>query len=194
MQDSSDEPQHYFPTHPAYLIPVEIKDMDPVIYGEKGHRGVFTTSDIPKGTKEIWVWTDRVIAIHHNELDAYIEKNFVNGNEKDIQIFLRQGFVLPPSTPEEGEEQQEDSSNKGKEDDYFYSNPTDAGRFVNHSNEPNIGMDGALRDISAGEELVMGYSYHGNPIWYQNICSKYNVLTEAQVVQKVGNKIINSTK
>ena len=183
MQDRSDEPQHIFPTHPAFLVPVEIKDADPVIYGETGHKGVFTTSDIPKGKKDIWVWTDRVIAIHHNKLDAYIEKNFGNDNKKNIQIFLRQGFILPQSSPEEGEKQ-EDSSTKGKEDHYFYSNPTDAGRFTNHSNEPNIGMDGALRDISAGEELFMDYSFHSNPIWYQNICSKYDVLTEAQVVQK----------
>ena len=93
MQDRSDEPQHIFPTHPAFLVPVEIKDADPVIYGETGHKGVFTTSDIPKGKKDIWVWTDRVIAIHHNELDAYIEKNFGNDNKKNIQIFLRQGFI-----------------------------------------------------------------------------------------------------
>mmetsp|Transcript_43651 Transcript_43651/g.50309 ORF Transcript_43651/g.50309 Transcript_43651/m.50309 type:complete len:101 (+) Transcript_43651:263-565(+) len=73
-----------------------------------------------------------------------------------------------------------------KEEDFFYANPTDAGRFVNHSNTPNIGGpdNATLRNIEPGEELVMDYSQRGNPKWYQTICSKYNVETEADIVQK----------
>ena len=66
-------------------------------------------------------------------------------------------------------------------DDYFHSNPTDSGRLTNHSVDPNTGPDGSLRDILPGEELTMDYSFHGNPVWYQTICAKYEELTEAQV-------------
>mmetsp|Transcript_43655 Transcript_43655/g.50312 ORF Transcript_43655/g.50312 Transcript_43655/m.50312 type:complete len:183 (+) Transcript_43655:15-563(+) len=97
-EDDDETLQHYFPTHPPFLCPVEIKDTDPDVYGE-GHKGVFSVEKIPKDT-EIWVWTERIIKIHHTELNAYIEKNF-NGRNKmhDIQLFLRQGFVFPPLLP-----------------------------------------------------------------------------------------------
>ena len=42
-------------------------------------------------------------------------------------------------------------------------NPRDAGRFINHSSSPNLGFEGALRDISEGEEVVMDYNQHGDP-------------------------------
>ncbi|GMI11179.1 hypothetical protein TrVE_jg4507 [Triparma verrucosa] len=73
----------------------------------------------------------------------------------DAQTFLRQGFVLPDNP------------------DCFHSNPEDAGRFVNHSEHFNVGMNGALRDIKAGEELTMDYNFHGNPEWYRQICRQY---------------------
>ena len=88
-------------------------------------------------------------------------------------MFLGQGFVLSPS-----------KSGTGKEDHYFYSNPNDAGRFMNHSNSPNCGPDGTLRDIQPGEEMTMDYAFHGDPQWYQDICAKYGVLTEAQVARQ----------
>ena len=68
--------------------------------------------------------------------------------------------------------------------DSLNSNPSDAGRFMNHSNTPNCGPDGALRDIEIGEELTMNYNFHGNPQWYIDICDKYGVLTERQVAEK----------
>jgi SET domain-containing protein len=165
---------HHFPTLPAFVCPVEIRETPQ--YGP-GHKGVFALESIPKGTK-FWIWTERVKAIHHCDLESYIAREF-GDDTNAIQVFLRQGFVLPPS-----KDDKETSSGTGKEDDYFYSNPNDAGRFMNHSNDPNCGPDGTLRDISPGEEMTMDYSFHGNPDWYQSICVRYNVETEAQVAEK----------
>lgn len=162
---------HQFPTLPAFVCPVVVKDADQ--YGN-GHKGVFALSLIPSGTK-FWVWTERVKSIHHTELEDYIAKHI--GREEvnldDIKLFLRQGFVLPPS-----------DKGTGQEDQYFYSNPTDAGRFMNHSSNANCGPDGALRYIQPGEEMTMDYSFHGDPAWYQDICKKYGVMTERQVAKE----------
>jgi len=145
---------------------------------------VFSTAFIAKGT-HIWAWTRRVNQIHHTKLETYIKDHFFTNDDDDddthahahanekaqvenislIQVFLRQGFVLPNN------------------DAFFNSNPTDAGRFMNHSNEPTCGPDGALRDIEAGEELTMCYSFHGNPQWYQDICIKYGVLSETDIYE-----------
>lgn len=147
-----------FPTEPAFLVPVVIKNTPQ--YGS-GHKGVFAAAPIPKGTK-FWTWTDRIIAIPSTKIQDYIDTNF-HDNKQAIQTFLRQGFVLPDNNS------------------VFYSNPTDAGRFMNHSSTPNCGPDGTLRDIQKGEELTMNYGFHGNPSWYQDICRKYNVRTEAEI-------------
>lgn len=170
FEDGSKE-IHNFPTHPAFVCPVEIKETKQ--YGED-HKGVFALAKIPEGTK-FWVWTERVQAIHHENLEEYIDKYVREKNNPlhAVQQFLRQGFVLPPS-----------STGNGNEDDFFYSNPTDAGRFMNHSDDPNCGPDGTLRDILPGEEMTMDYSFHGDPQWYQNICAKYGVRTEAQVAKQ----------
>eukprot|EP00536_Pseudo-nitzschia_multiseries_P018146 jgi/Psemu1/264715/estExt_Genewise1Plus.C_21970014 len=165
----------HFPTCPAYLVPVEIKETPQ--YG-KGHKGVFATEPIAKGTK-MWVWTDRVTSIHHDDLEDYIATNFGTNLDK-IRVFLQQGFVLPPSSSEtlgSGSS----SGNSNSDDDFFHSNPTDSGRLTNHSSVPNTGPEGALRDILPGEELTIDYSFHGNPEWYRTICAKYGVETEAQV-------------
>ena len=168
---------------PAFLVPVVIRETPQ--YGEDDNqKGVFAKTDIPAGTK-MWVWTDRVISIHHQQLEHYIATNF-GTRTNDIQLFLRQGFVLPKSSTsasmKHGTGSSSSSSNDavGEGDDYFHSNPTDCGRFTNHSKTPNMGPD-ALRDIVAGEELTMDYSFHGNPEWYQTLCARYDVLTEAQI-------------
>lgn len=171
FEDASQEEIYHFPTLPAFVCPVEVKEAKQ--YGE-GHKGVFALSLIPKGTK-FWVWTQRVQSIHHTELENYIANHFGNAqdNLEEIQVFLRQGFVLPPN--DEG---------TGKEDHYFYTNPSDAGRFMNHCTNANCGPDGATRDIQPGEEMCMDYSFHGDPKWYQDICKKYGVLTERQIAKK----------
>jgi SET domain-containing protein len=155
-----------FPTHPAFVVPVEVREVPSL---GKGHMGVFATVQIPKGT-QFWVWTDRITQIHHSELKDYIDTHFADDLEQ-TQVFLRQGFVLPST------------ADKPDKDAYFYSNPTDAGRFMNHSSKANCGPDGTTRDVDAGEELTMDYSFHGNPQWYMDICHSYGVLTEAQVAE-----------
>lgn len=183
--NGSDEDDTYlFPTLPAFLWPVEIRETPSI---GPDHKGVFALVDIPADIK-FWIWTNRVHQIHKDDLHHYIEQNIIvdndfqhqkssdekatvgdvevgSNNEEAIQIFLRQGFVLP-NDPE-----------------MFCSNPTDAGRFMNHSSTPNCGPDGTLRIIKAGEELTMDYGFHGNPQWYQDICAQYRVLTERQVAE-----------
>merc|ERR1719491_1204948 len=92
--------------------------------------------------------------------------------------------MLPPLEREiKSDDTNEDK--KVSNDDFFHSNPTDSGKFTNHSAHPNVGPDGALRNILKGEELTMDYSFHGNPDWYQNICAKYDVKTESMVAMQV---------
>jgi hypothetical protein len=101
FEDGSNE-IHHFPTLPAFVCPVEVKETP--LYGP-GHKGVFALSKIPKGTK-FWVWTDRVHVIPQKQLEEYMAKEF--GDDFDrIQTFLRQCFVLPPS------------SDGGTEDQFF---------------------------------------------------------------------------
>ena len=155
-----DTAHHFFPTIPAFLVSVEVKDTPQ--YGV-GHKGVFALENIPHNTK-FWVWTDRIKGIPGDELRDYIHKTFGNDREA-IQIFLRQGFVLPHA-------------------DIFYTNPTDAGRYFKHSSNPNCGPDGTLRDIKKGEELTMNYCFHNDPMWYREICKEYGTETEAEVAKK----------
>lgn len=150
---------HHFPTEPAFIVRVVVRNTPQ--YG-LGHHGVFAAAPIAAGTK-LWVWTDRVEKIHCTKLDVYIAKHF--DDDEMIRVFLQQGFVLP------GEENH----------DYFCSNPTDAGRFMNHSQSPNCGPDGTLCYVAEGEELTMDYGFHGNPEWYRDLCRKYGVKTEAEV-------------
>lgn len=156
-----------FPTLPAFLVSVEVREVPTM---GTGHNGVFALEPIPAETK-IWKWTDRIHVIPQQELEEYIQENFAQ-DELAIRTFMRQGFVLP------------NTAKNPNADAVFNSNPTDAGRFMNHSCSPNCGPDGALRDIQAGEELTMDYVFHGNPQWYQDICQKYGVLTERQVAEK----------
>lgn len=141
---------------PSFVVPVELRDTPQ--YGA-GHKGVFPTAPIKAGTK-IWQWSDRVITMHHTKLPAMLDAM----PRDKAALLLRQSFVL--------------SNNP----DYLNMNPLDAGRFVNHSSKPNIG-EVALVDISAGQELLMDYSGHGNPDWYQVLCSHYVVRTENEIAK-----------
>lgn len=70
--------------------------------------------------------------------------------------------------------------------DQLCINPTDLGRFMNHSSSPNCGAGisggSALREIAAGEELTCDYSGLGCPQWYQQLCDQYGVLSTGAVV------------
>lgn len=161
-----------FPTHPGFTIPVEIK---PTPHLGPGQYGVFAAADIPKHT-QFWIWTDRVVEIPSTQMASYIQQHFYytnNNNNNDpspdlerIRTFLRRGFVLPPPY-----------------DDVFYSNPTDAGTFMNHSSKaPNCARPhGTSRFIHKGEELTMDYSGNGNPLWYQDLCHQYGILTAVEL-------------
>ena len=144
-----------FDAVPAFVVPVEIRAIP-----EMGvdHNGVFAAVPIKKG-EVIWEWTDLVRSIHHKDLDKALESMTTS----EAALFLRQGFVMPNDL------------------EHFNTNPKDAGRFTNHSKTPNLGMEGALRDIEVGEEITMDYTFHGDPEWYRDICAKYNVQTEAQI-------------
>jgi hypothetical protein len=163
QHDDRNDDRHLFPTHPAFTIPVEIR-LAPQ-YG-KGQYGVFASEDIPPETN-FWVWTDRVQKMHWTEVKDYIARHF-GSNEKDIpriQNFLRRGFVIPPPY-----------------DDYWNSNPTDAGTLMNHSSTPNCGRPkGTLRLVRKGEELTMDYSGNGNPQWYIDLCHSYGILTGVEI-------------
>lgn len=170
-----------FPTEPAFTVPVKVVAMP--IYGPDQY-GIVAVEDVPAGCK-FWQWTDLVEQIHHSELEQYLDKMTREMDDTESRLearrrLLRQGFVLSNSTTASSDEESSDT----RLDDFFCSNPTDAGRFMNHSANPNCGPDGTLRHILAGEEMTMDYSFHGNPDWYQAICAKYNVFTEAQVAAK----------
>ncbi|KXZ45071.1 hypothetical protein GPECTOR_59g680 [Gonium pectorale] len=67
-------------------------------------------------------------------------------------------------------------------------NPTDLGRFVNHSGSPNLGagLSGgtATRAIAAGEELTCDYRALACPDWYQALCQQYGVLSTGDVAAR----------
>jgi hypothetical protein len=132
----------------------------------QGQYGVFALEDIPPNTK-FWKWTDLVQSIHHADLEDYIVTAFGN-DVRQIQMFLRRGFVLPPP-----------------HDDYYCSNFSDGGSYMNHSSNPNCGQPyGTLRWIRKGEELTMDYSGNGNPQWFVKICHKYGMLTNVEIAKR----------
>lgn len=151
---------HTISAHPpaAFLVPVAVRPAPQ--YGE-GQMGVFATAPIRAGTP-CWQWTDLVRKIHHADVGAMLAAM----QPHEAAIFLRQAFVTPDDL------------------EHLNVNPEDAGRFVNHSSQPSVGKDGALRDIMPGEELTLDYDWHGDPEWYQNVCAEYGVLTEAQVAKQ----------
>lgn len=163
-QEDCEDDDYMFPTHAAFTIPVEIK---PTPHLGEGQFGVFAAQDIPPNT-EFWIWTHRVIEIPSSQMGTYISENYRPDDSEGIRSFLRRGFVLPPPY-----------------DDYFYSNPTDAGTFMNHSSTPNCARPhGTTRLIKAGEELTMDYSGNGNPVWYVDLCHQYGILTPVEIAQE----------
>ena len=70
--DSIPSEPRQFPTHAAYLVPVEIKDIPQCGVGQTG---VFAAERIAEGTR-LWAWTHRVASMHRKDLSSYTEKNF----------------------------------------------------------------------------------------------------------------------
>ena len=89
-----------------------------------------------------------------------------------MQVLLRQSFVAPSNA------------------EALCINPTDNGRFTNHSLTPNVGAcvdhsndSYALQDIAEGDELTCDYSGFVTPEWYKQRCREYGVLTTQEVVE-----------
>mmetsp|Transcript_16242 Transcript_16242/g.25960 ORF Transcript_16242/g.25960 Transcript_16242/m.25960 type:complete len:166 (+) Transcript_16242:102-599(+) len=145
--------------HRAFLVPVEVRNA--LHYGV-GHKGVFAMGHIAAGTK-IFQMTDLVSKVHHSELENKLTEMCTD----DAAVYLRQACVFPDDL------------------EHLFVSGEDAGRFVNHSSDPNIDNTvGAMRDICPGEELVMDYGWLGNPGWYQEFCAKFGVLTEREIANR----------
>ena len=171
-----------FPTEAAFTVPVKIVRMKEYETTENEsddgdpQYGIVALERIPPNTL-FWKWTHRVQKIHYNDLEDYLTHETASLPESQQwqakRRLLRQGFVLPNDSQSQHHNMEE----------YFCSNPTDAGRFMNHSPKANCGPTGTLCEILPHQEMTMDYAFHGNPKWYQDICRKYNVLTERQVAQ-----------
>jgi hypothetical protein len=163
VEEVYDDDSHLFPTLPSFTIPVEIRPT-PLLGNDQ--YGVFALEDIPPHTN-FWKWTHRVKSIHYTELEDYIAEHYESEDVQGICAFLRRGFVIPSSP----------------RDEYWNSNPTDAGCYMNHSSTPNCGRPhGTLRLVQAGEELTVDYSGNGNPQWHIDLCHAYGILTSAEIV------------
>lgn len=172
-------------------MPVAVKVCADVSKGQ----GVFATAAVPKGTL-LWkpdqveaVPADKIAsnlaAMPHDQAAVSAHSKLwltsskrqacshrLSGCLRALQELLRQSFVAP--------------SDSGA----LCINPSDNGRFTNHSSAPNVGacvdhsVDSyALRDIADGEELTCHYADFVTPAWYQQLCSKYGVLTTDEVVK-----------
>jgi hypothetical protein len=143
----------------GFVVPVEVKFINSTI----GH-GVFALHPIKRGTL---LWTSKCVTSHTiEEATAILEA--LSPTEK--KVWLRQTFVLSADPL------------------HICSNPTDPGRYMNHSFNPNSGYASeempsvALRDVAAGEELTCDYSGLGSPEWYQNLCNTVGCMSTADVV------------
>lgn len=142
----------------GFVVEVEVR---PCAEENKG-RGVFALAAIPHGTL---LWTPNLLT----SLDAdELKQHLAAMDFESAHVYLRQGFVAPAAA------------------DRLQVNPTDDGRFVNHSRNPNCGAcedpekgSLALRDIAAGEEITCDYSGFANPEWYVDLCRLYNVVSTA---------------
>ena len=82
-----EEKDNEFPTLPAFLVRVEVRDVPSM--GD-GHKGIFTLEKLAAQTK-IWKWTKRIQVIPQSELETYIQNNYdIEKELESIRIFLRQ--------------------------------------------------------------------------------------------------------
>ncbi len=146
----------------GFLIAYEVKECEEQVKG----LGVFAKQDIAKGTM-IWRPTSLIEKLSVEEVDARLESM----TAEEAGVFLKRAFVMP------------------SEEDKLCINPTDDGRFTNHSSKPNeyIPEGGkeafATRNIKAGEELTIDYSGLASPQWYKKMCRQYGVMSTDEVVE-----------
>ncbi len=146
----------------GFLIAYEVKKCEDKVK----ELGVFAKQDIAKGTT-IWQPTSLIKKLSLEEVYARLESM----TPEEAHIFLKHAFVMP------------------SEDDKLCINPTDDGRFTNHSSNPNEyvpegGKEAfAARNIKAGEELTIDYSGLASPQWYKELCHKYGVMSTDEVVE-----------
>lgn len=146
----------------GFVVEVEVR---PCADENKGH-GVFALTGIAQGTL---LWTPSLLtSMEHGQLKLHLEAM----DFEAAHVYLRQGFVAPTAA------------------DRLQINPTDDGRFVNHSRNPNCGAcedpakgSMALRDIAAGEEITCDYSGFANPQWYTDLCKLYNVVSTSETAR-----------
>jgi uncharacterized protein len=99
----------------------------------KGGKGLFAIDNINKG---------EIVAIKSGHIVTSAEAFKLDKEIGDFSLQISDGFYLCPKTKEEID---------------------DSVIFINHSCDPNIGMDGqviyvAMRDIHEGEELCLDYA------------------------------------
>lgn len=83
--------------------------------------------------------------------------------KKDERITIWGGDVVDREHFEKLGEHQKRQSAQVEEDFYLVSSKPGGGDFINHSCDPNCGLDGqivirAMRDIAAGEEVTIDYA------------------------------------
>lgn len=148
---------------PGFTVWTEIRRTP---YLGENQYGVVAMQDIPVG-KRVWEWTEELKTFHHEDMEAYIEKNFYEDDVEDIRKFLRRGVVL-----------------RGPSDSHFVSALNDSIGFMNCSSSPNVRHHRATRKILKGEELTLDYSFYGNPQWYVDLCHKYGIMTGAEIAER----------
>ena len=100
---------------------------------DKGGKGLFAIDRIEKG---------ELVAIKLGQIVTHDQLQAIDDEIRDFSLQITDEFHLSSASREELE---------------------DAALFLNHSCDPNVGMDGqisfvAMRDISAGEELCLDYA------------------------------------
>ena len=172
----------------GYLVPVNVKPCSDPSRGS----GVFATAPVKKGTL-LWQ-PDQVKAVPAEQITAdlaamphddahvrlmlqrysilFLSFRLLSTWRGLLQVLLRQSFVAPSNA------------------EALCINPSDNGRFTNHSATPNVGAcvdhsndSYALQDIAEGDELTCDYSGFVTPDWYKQLCKKYEVLTTQEVVE-----------
>mmetsp|Transcript_17392 Transcript_17392/g.37560 ORF Transcript_17392/g.37560 Transcript_17392/m.37560 type:complete len:151 (-) Transcript_17392:243-695(-) len=147
----------------GYVVEVEVRPCEDPVKGQ----GVYAKQFISQGTV---VWTPTLLEAWTPE---EAKQKLSEMQPEAAHVFLRHCFVAP-TVP-----------------DRLQLNPTDDGRYTNHSSSPNTQAcedpsqgTVATRDIAAGEELTCDYRVFANPGWYKEICELYGVLPTDEVARK----------